>query len=113
MTLDENAPCYAVSFPGGGGKTQISTAGGEQPRWRGDGKELFYVAADGKMTAVAVHAGAGATPSIEASVPVNATRSPARAGDCGVLAIGGAVSIRDSVCAGKSGWCGFSDYGDC
>jgi Tol biopolymer transport system component len=26
------------------GKWQVSTAGGAQPRWRADGKELFYVA---------------------------------------------------------------------
>jgi eukaryotic-like serine/threonine-protein kinase len=34
-----------------GGKWQISTGGGTQPRWRGDAKELFYVAADGTMIA--------------------------------------------------------------
>jgi len=38
------------------GKWQISTTGGLQPRWRGDGKELFYVAPDGKLTAVDVKA---------------------------------------------------------
>jgi Tol biopolymer transport system component len=32
----------------------ISLAGGMQPEWRRDGKELFYVAADGKMMAVPV-----------------------------------------------------------
>ena len=32
----------------------ISIAGGMQPEWRGDGKELFYIAADGKLTAVPV-----------------------------------------------------------
>jgi serine/threonine protein kinase len=32
---------YVQSFPEGEGRTKISTAGGEQPRWRGDGKELF------------------------------------------------------------------------
>jgi Tol biopolymer transport system component len=36
------------------GKWQISTAGGSQPRWRGDGKELFYVAADGRLMAAEV-----------------------------------------------------------
>ena len=34
---------YAVPFPGPGGKRQVSTAGGSDPRWRGDGRELFYV----------------------------------------------------------------------
>jgi serine/threonine protein kinase len=32
---------YVVAFPTGEGETRISIAGGEQPRWRGDGKELF------------------------------------------------------------------------
>lgn len=33
---------YVRSFPiSGGRKWQVSTAGGYQPRWRGDGKELF------------------------------------------------------------------------
>ena len=35
-----------------GGRTQVSTAGGAQVRWSGDGKEIFYVAPDGKMMAV-------------------------------------------------------------
>ncbi len=34
--------------------TTISIAGGMQPEWRGDGKELFYISADGKLTAVPV-----------------------------------------------------------
>jgi hypothetical protein len=34
--------------------TTISIAGGMQPEWRRDGKELFYVSADGKLTAVPV-----------------------------------------------------------
>jgi Tol biopolymer transport system component/predicted Ser/Thr protein kinase len=37
---------YVVPFPGSGGKRQISTSGGVQPRWRADGKEIFYIAAD-------------------------------------------------------------------
>jgi hypothetical protein len=32
----------------------ISIAGGQAPRWRGDGKELFFEAADGKIMAVPV-----------------------------------------------------------
>jgi Tol biopolymer transport system component len=39
---------------GPGGKWQVSTAGGRFPAWRRDGKELFYIAADGKLTAVEV-----------------------------------------------------------
>jgi hypothetical protein len=39
------------------GKWQVSNAGGTQPRWRGDTKELFYIAADGKIMAVPVSVG--------------------------------------------------------
>jgi len=49
---------YVSSFPSGAGKWQVSTAGGQEPKWRRDGKELFYVSAEGKMMAVAVTAGA-------------------------------------------------------
>jgi len=37
-----------------GSKWQVSTEGGVSPQWRRDGKELFYVAADGTLTAVAI-----------------------------------------------------------
>ncbi len=44
----------------GGNKQRISTSGGKHPRFRRDGRELFYVAADGQMMAVALKPG-GAT----------------------------------------------------
>jgi Tol biopolymer transport system component len=50
---------YVTSFPEARGKWQISTAGGEQPRWRGDGKEMFYLSPDMKMMAVPVKTGEG------------------------------------------------------
>jgi hypothetical protein len=40
----------------------VSNRGGDQPRWRGDGKELFYLAADGKIMAVPVKEGANFNP---------------------------------------------------
>jgi dipeptidyl aminopeptidase/acylaminoacyl peptidase len=46
---------YIQPFPGTGGKQQASTNGGVDPRWRRDGRELFYVAPDGKLMAVAIH----------------------------------------------------------
>jgi serine/threonine protein kinase/Tol biopolymer transport system component len=49
---------YVAAFPTGEGETRVSLAGGEQPRWRGDGKELFFVTEDGKMMAVRVKADA-------------------------------------------------------
>jgi hypothetical protein len=60
---------YVRPFPSGEGETKISIAGGEQPRWRGDGKELFFLRADGKMMAVVVNAMAGTKPSFEVGVP--------------------------------------------
>jgi eukaryotic-like serine/threonine-protein kinase len=48
---------YVQAFPTLGGKIQVSSAGGEGPRWRGDGKEIFYIGADRKLTAVTVNAG--------------------------------------------------------
>ncbi len=45
---------YVQSFPASSGKVQVSTQGGADPRWRRDGKELFYLAADHKLMAVEV-----------------------------------------------------------
>ena len=45
-------------FPGPGGNWKVSTAGGTEPRWRRDGKELYYIDPDGKLMAVDVIAGA-------------------------------------------------------
>ncbi len=57
-TSDEsnNNQIYIAPFPGPGGKWQVSRNGGTEPRWRGDGKELFYLAADNKLMAVTVNA---------------------------------------------------------
>jgi len=49
---------YVTSFPDAHGKWQVSNAGGTQPRWRGDGKELFYLSPDDKLMAVPVKTGA-------------------------------------------------------
>jgi dipeptidyl aminopeptidase/acylaminoacyl peptidase len=62
---------YVRPFPPGEGEWTISTDGGQGPRWRGDGKELFFEAADGKMMAVPVKkAVPGAEPVFEPGVPV-------------------------------------------
>jgi Tol biopolymer transport system component len=42
---------YVTSFPGPGFKQQVSTDGGLYPRWRGDRKELFFLAAGRIMAA--------------------------------------------------------------
>ena len=46
---------YVRPFPNvGGGQWQVSTAGGTQPLWARNGKELFYVGADGALARVPV-----------------------------------------------------------
>jgi Tol biopolymer transport system component/predicted Ser/Thr protein kinase len=66
---------YIQSFPGPGAKSRISTSGGAQVRWRGDGKELFYIAADGQLMAVSIRfAPDGQSVEAGASVPLFATR---------------------------------------
>jgi len=49
---------YVRSFPKPGGKWRVSVEGGSRPVWRRDGRELFYIAADRKLMAAAVKAGA-------------------------------------------------------
>lgn len=49
---------YVRTFPPPGSVWQVSTNGGTRPRWRGDGRELFFVAPDGALTAVGVTTGA-------------------------------------------------------
>jgi Tol biopolymer transport system component len=74
---------FAADFSGGsastGGSVRVSRAGGTSPRWRGDGKELFYLAPDGKMMTVEATAGPefrGGTPT-----PLFQTPSGAIVGD--------------------------------
>ncbi|MEO7294709.1 MAG: hypothetical protein ABIZ57_01090, partial [Candidatus Limnocylindria bacterium] len=52
--------------PVSGGQWQVSTNGGDQAQWRGDGRELFYMTPDKKLMAVPV------TPAVsfEAGAPV-------------------------------------------
>jgi hypothetical protein len=45
---------YVRPFPPTAGQWMVSTTGGNQPRWRGDGKELFYLGTDRKLMAVDV-----------------------------------------------------------
>jgi Tol biopolymer transport system component len=45
---------YVTTFPGAAGKWQVSRGGGTEPRWRGDGKEIFYLGPMGMLTAVPV-----------------------------------------------------------
>jgi eukaryotic-like serine/threonine-protein kinase len=48
---------YLIGYPTPGAARQVSTAGGSQPRWRHDGRELFYLARDGNLMSVSVDSG--------------------------------------------------------
>lgn len=45
---------FVRRFPEAESRWLVSPAGGFEPRWRGDGRELFYLAPDGTLMAVAV-----------------------------------------------------------
>jgi len=46
---------YVTTFPAAQGKWQVSPDGGIEPRWRGDGQEIFYIGPKGMLTAVPVN----------------------------------------------------------
>jgi eukaryotic-like serine/threonine-protein kinase len=56
---------FAQGAPNAAGKWLISKGGGTDPRWRGDGKELFYVDSGGKLMSVDI----SARPVFEAGAP--------------------------------------------
>jgi dipeptidyl aminopeptidase/acylaminoacyl peptidase len=54
FSLESGRPeVYVVPFPGPGGKWQVSTGGANWPRWRRDGKEIFYLSPNKIMAAKA------------------------------------------------------------
>jgi Tol biopolymer transport system component len=55
-TSDESGrpEIYVQRFLTATGRVQISTQGGSDPRWRADGRELFYLAADRRLTSATV-----------------------------------------------------------
>jgi Tol biopolymer transport system component len=59
---------HVQQFPNPGTKVVVSTGGGLQPRWRHDGQELFYIAPDGRLMAVALRFPSSST--VEPSSPV-------------------------------------------
>jgi Tol biopolymer transport system component len=66
---------FVTTFPSAVGKWQVSVGGGTEPRWRGDGKEIFYLDTKGMLMAVPV--GAGPTFSSGTARPLFRVRSRA------------------------------------
>jgi len=50
-----NWEIYVTTFPGAAGKWQVSRGGGTEPRWRADGKEIFYIGPTGMLMAAPVN----------------------------------------------------------
>jgi Tol biopolymer transport system component len=50
---------YVVPFPNPGARVQVSIQGGSQPRWRRDGKELYYLSPEAKIMAAELPTGMG------------------------------------------------------
>jgi Tol biopolymer transport system component len=69
---------YVQAFPLAKGKWQLSTNGATQPRWRRDGKELFYLTPRGELMAVRVTPRAER---IESGIPVALFTMPPGFGD--------------------------------
>ena len=64
---------YVQTLPLSDRKWQVSTSGGYEPRWRGDGREIYYLSADRKLMAVS----AGAGPSFDVPKMLFQTGVPA------------------------------------
>src|SRR5712692_1489429 len=64
---------YVQDFPTARRRWKVSTDGGAQPHWRRDGKELFYLAGDGKLMAVPIEGGPTFSPGVP--VPLFQTRT--------------------------------------
>ena len=60
---------YVQPYPATGALRQVSSEGGSMPRWRRDGKELFYRANDGMLMAVTMVASEGSGGAADAFEP--------------------------------------------
>jgi hypothetical protein len=63
---------YVETVPRSDLKWPVSTNGGYEPRWRADGREIYYLSEDRKLMAVSV----GAGPSFGIPKPLFQTRVP-------------------------------------
>ena len=78
---------YIQAFPNPGTPLRVSTTGGAQVRWRPDGRELFYIALDGRLMAAPIRVSADGGLVVGLPVPLFATHVGR------VLNIGGAQYI--------------------
>jgi Tol biopolymer transport system component len=85
---------YVQSFPNLGVKVPISTGGGSQPQWRGDGREIYYYTPDRKLMAIEV-SGEGSTFNVGVARPLFDMRISSAGIDRGFPGIGYYTVARD------------------
>jgi dipeptidyl aminopeptidase/acylaminoacyl peptidase len=61
---------YVQPFGRTGERWRLTTDGGSQPKWRADGRELFYLAGDGTLMTIVMNAGQPAAPKLLFRTPV-------------------------------------------
>jgi Tol biopolymer transport system component len=71
---------YVSSFPNPVGKLQVSVAGGSMPCWRGDGKELYYLAPDNKLMAAEMKEANGLLQVVATKTLFQTAAAPTRTG---------------------------------
>jgi WD40 repeat protein len=57
VTTSNVSQVFVMPFPPTGERFQVSTTGGVQPRWRGDGGELFFLDREGNLNGVEMPGG--------------------------------------------------------
>jgi dipeptidyl aminopeptidase/acylaminoacyl peptidase len=91
---------YVRPFPDAGGKWQVSTGGGSQPRWGPDGKELFYVAPDNRLLAVPLRLAPEAR-AVEVGAPV--VLFPTRLASGGATIAAASINARAQYAVARDG----------
>jgi serine/threonine protein kinase len=86
---------YAQSFPDPGIKYQVSSEGGSRPRWRSDGKEIYYLGREGNLMAVSVQT----SPTLRVSPP----RLHIRMGQLPIQELDVSSDGREAVCTVPGG----------
>jgi Tol biopolymer transport system component len=84
---------YVMPSSGNGGKWQVSNGGGQQPLWRHDGSEIFYLSTDDKLMSAPIKLNSD---SVQADAPrelFNLANS--------ILSVNGLVSPYDVTADGK------------
>ena len=83
---------YVASADGKGVRRRVSSAGGEHPRWRRDGRELYYLDGGGRLIAVPVSSGPSG---VEVGAPQVLFTAGAAAIDFDVTASGRPLPVSD------------------